>query len=53
MLRVILEANVPLHEVEGLKEDIAMYCEKHGDVRIVQIDDDSKKPTEQMRMGGM
>ena len=51
-VRILMEADVPPYLVDGLKEDIAMYCEKYGDVKIIQIDDGSR-PVEQMKMGGM
>ena len=52
-VRILMEADVPPYMLEGLKEDIAMYCEKYGDVKIVKIDDKSNKPAEQMKMGGI
>lgn len=52
-VRILLEADVPPYLVDGLKEDMAMYCEKYGDVKIIRIDDGSDKKVEQMKIGGI
>lgn len=52
IVRLVMEADVPSYLVEGLKEDMAMYCEKYGDVKIIQVDDGSR-PVEQMKIGGL
>lgn len=39
----------PDGHLQAIKEDLAMYCEKHGDCKVVSITE--QKP-EQMEMAG-
>lgn len=41
MLTITMKVNAPAGKAIGIKEDLAMYCEKFGDVKVVSIEDDS------------
>ena len=35
--RMIIDVDAPSADMLGIKEDAAMYYEKHGDVRLIEI----------------
>ena len=37
MLRIVIEVDAPGKTVQGVKEALAMDCEKYGDVRVVEV----------------
>lgn len=37
MLTVIVEVDAPLGQAIGVKEDLAMYLERFGDARVVEV----------------
>ena len=39
MYRIVIECRVPPFALHGLKEDLASYCEKYGDCRVVAIEE--------------
>ena len=49
MLVITVHVNCPAWQAQGVKEQIAMELEKHGDVRVVSIvEDPQKKRWQQM-----
>lgn len=53
MLTIVVEVNAAREDAQGIKERIAMDLERYGDVRVVRIESDGKKPVyRQMRIGG-
>ena len=50
MVRIILESSCPGHALQALKESLAAYCEKYGDVKVVSIEE--TEIAEQMEIGG-
>lgn len=40
MIRIVMEVNAPPDAIQGIKEIMAMYCERFGDSRIVSIQTD-------------
>ena len=49
MLDIHVQVNRPAGQAIGVKEDLAMYCEKFGDVRVVSV---TETHPEQLRIGG-
>lgn len=49
MLTVIIEVDAPLGQAIWIKEDLAMYLERFGDARVVEV---REVTPEQMRMEG-
>lgn len=48
MYRIVIECRVPSLALQGIKEDIAMYCERFGDCRVVSVDLVQEKTFDQM-----
>lgn len=48
---IVLQVNAPLHMAQGIKESLAMYMERYGDTKVLEIRSEDQK-TEQMKMGG-
>lgn len=48
MLTIVLRVDRPAGQAIGVKEDLAMYCEKFGDVRVVSVTDTYP---EQLKLG--
>lgn len=44
MLTIVVEVDVAREDAQGLKERIAMDLERYGDVRVVRIESDRKRP---------
>lgn len=42
MMTIIIQADVPEWEVQGIKEHLAMEIEKYGDCRVVRIVSDGR-----------
>lgn len=55
MLTITIYLNAPFGNESGIKEGIAMYLERFGDVKVISITSDTEKqPTmEQIRLGGV
>ena len=49
MLIITIEVNAPPGQAIGVKEDLAMYLERFGDARVVEI---TERGAEQTRIGG-
>jgi len=49
---ITLQVNAPPGQAIGIKEDLAMYCERYGDVLVISVQEPSAKPMEQMTIGG-
>ena len=48
MLKIVLEVDAPAGQAIGIKEDLAMHLEKHGDVKVASITEEEPK---QMKLG--
>ena len=51
MLTIMIKANVPAADAQGLKERIAMDIERYGDCKVVSITSD-RGWEDQLRMKG-
>lgn len=49
MLTIVLQVDAPAGQAIGIKEDLAMYCERHGDTRVVEV---CEERPEQMQLFG-
>lgn len=49
MLIITFHVDAPAGQAIGIKEDLAMYLERFGDVRVVDI---KEELPEQMKIGG-
>jgi len=49
MLTIIVQVDRPPGQAIGVKEDLAMYCERFGDARVVSV---TETVPEQLRIGG-
>lgn len=48
MLTIVTQVNAPVGQAQGIKEDLAAYLEKFGDVRVVSITEDGpRRPVEE------
>lgn len=34
---IVLQVNAPLHMAQGIKESLAMYVERYGDTKVLEI----------------
>ena len=50
MLIITISVDAPSGKAVGIKEDLAMYAEKFGDTRVLDIKE-IKSPSRQMEMG--
>lgn len=50
MLRIVVEVDRPTGQAIGIKEALAMYLEKFGDARVVEV---TEIPQLQMKLEGM
>lgn len=39
MYRIIIEYKGPPYLIQGVKEELAMCCEKYGDCRVVSVEE--------------
>lgn len=49
-MTIIVQVDRPAGQAIGVKEDLAMYCEKFGDTRVVSV---TEIHPEQMRLDGI
>lgn len=49
MLTITVQVNAPEWAAQEVKEDLAMYLERHGDARVVSIVEDNPQQT---KIGG-
>lgn len=53
MLTIVVEVNAAREDAQGIKERITMDLERYGDVRVVRIESDKKRPVyRQETIGG-
>ena len=53
MLQITINVNAPLHMAQGIKESLAMFLERWGDSKVVEIKEIRPKDwvkSEQQRM---
>lgn len=51
MLYIVIKLDErPGTDVLGVKEDVAMYCEKFGDIRLIDVNATRRTIAEQMRL---
>lgn len=48
-MTIVIQVNAPLGSEQAVKEALAIYCERFGDCRVVEIRADK---VEQMKFGG-
>lgn len=49
MLTIVIQVDAPPGQAIGVKEHLAMYLERFGDTRVVEV---REVGNEQMKMGG-
>lgn len=49
---IVLQVNAPLHMAQGIKESLAMYLERFGDTKVLEVRPDKVERQEQMKIGG-
>ena len=49
-MTIVIRVNAPLDSEQAVKESLAMYCERFGDCRVVEIRED--KVEQQTFLGG-
>ena len=53
MVHAVIEINAPSGALQGIKESLAMYCERFGDCKVISIKevaDGSKQQTERCKV---
>lgn len=40
---IVLQVNAPLHMAQGIKESLAMFLERYGDTKVLEIRTDETK----------
>lgn len=45
MLTITVKVNAPGFAAQAVKEDLAMYLERHGDARVVSVVEDRPQQT--------
>ena len=49
---IVLQVNAPPYMAQGIKESLAMYLERFGDTKVLEVRDENTAKIEQMRIGG-
>ena len=49
-MTIVIQVNAPIGSEQAVKESLAMYCERFGDCRVVEISPD--KVEQQTFLGG-
>jgi len=49
---ITLQVNALPGQAIGIKEHLAIHCERYGDVRVISVQETSARPMEQMTIGG-
>lgn len=49
---IVLQVNAPPYMAQGVKESLAMYMERYGDTRVLEVRTEDR-PNEQMTIGGV
>ena len=48
---IVLQVNAPPYMAQAVKESLAMYMERYGDTKVLEIRLE-ERPHEQMKIGG-
>lgn len=48
MLIITIQVDAPLGQAIGIKEDLAMHCERFGDAKVIKVEE---MAPEQLRLG--
>ena len=51
MLTITVQVNAPAELAQGVKEDLAMYLERYGDARVVEVRAEKLEQTSMWRNG--
>ena len=49
-MTIVIQINAPPGSEQAVKEALAIYCERFGDCRVVEVREDQ---VEQIKMGGV
>ena len=49
---IVLQVDAPPYMVQGVKETLAMYLERYGDTKVIDVRPDETAQIEQMKIGG-
>ncbi len=49
---IVLQVNAPPFMAQGIKESLAMYMERFGDTKVLEVRSE-ERPQEQMTIGGV
>lgn len=47
---ITIKVDAPLHMAQGIKETLAMYLEKYGDTRVLDIREEEKTKQEEIKL---
>ena len=47
---IVIQVNAPLHMAQAVKETLAMYVERFGDTKVLEIRPDTMEKQEQTQM---
>ena len=47
---IVLQVNAPLYMVQGIKETLAMYMERFGDTRVLEIREEATTTQEEIKL---
>lgn len=53
MIQITIQVNAPPGKAIGIKEDLAMYCERYGDTKVVKVEEILPEQMQMMPEGGM
>lgn len=48
---IVLQVNAPLHMAQGIKETLAMYLERYGDTKVLEIRAEETATQEGIKIG--
>lgn len=48
---IVLQVDAPLHMAQGIKESLAMYMERYGDTKVLEVRSEDRA-AEQITIGG-
>ena len=47
---IVLQVNAPLYMVQGIKETLAMYMERYGDTKVLEIRAEETTTQEELKL---
>lgn len=47
---IVLQVNAPLHMAQGVKETLAMYMERFGDTKVLEIREEQTYKQEEIKL---